>query len=62
MNIPLIKGRELDQIALKFGLKRKKLFWFIKESDKSLREKLLYRIENAKNINVSYMNVKFVGA
>lgn len=61
MNIPLIKGRELDRIALYFGLKRKKLFWFIKESDKSLRQKLLYRIKNANDCNIRYMNVRFEG-
>lgn len=39
MDIPYIKGRELDSIAIKLGLKRKKYWWIFKETDKKLRQR-----------------------
>ena len=45
MDIPYIKGRELDVIALKLGLKRKKFWRIFKESDKKLRSRCIERIE-----------------
>lgn len=50
MDIPLIKGKELDSIANMFGLTRNKLLWFIKESDNSLRNRLL-KLINDNNIH-----------
>lgn len=42
--IPLIKGKELDDLALKLGLKRHKKFIFFKESDDSLRQRMACRV------------------
>lgn len=52
MKIPYIKGRELDNVALLLGLKRK-TFWFIfKESDKKLRKRLSQRVSDVCNSNL----------
>lgn len=45
MDIPYIKGRELDVVALKLGLKRKKFWWIFKEGDKKLRSRCVDRID-----------------
>lgn len=57
-NIPLIEGRELDALALKLGLKRKKVWWFIKEKDKSLRNRLEQRVFSICNSNLIPLNCK----
>lgn len=44
MNIPYIKGKELDVVAWELGLKRKKYWWIFKETDKKLRKRLEDRV------------------
>jgi hypothetical protein len=38
--IPL-KGKELDLMAYTYGFKRRRVFWIFKESDRSLRERMM---------------------
>lgn len=40
-----IKGKYLDNMAILYGLKRKRYFFFFKESDKSLKERLVKVVE-----------------
>ncbi len=61
MNIPYIKGEELDVIALKLGLLRKKYWWIFKESDKKLRKRLENRVMQITNKEVSVLGCGFVG-
>ena len=42
--IPQMGGRELDALAGRLGLKREKKWWFIKESDASLRSRVECRV------------------
>ena len=42
--IPQMRGRELDALAKRLGLKRDKKWWFIKESDSSLRSRIECRV------------------
>ena len=58
VNIPLIKGKEADVIAERLGLRRKKVFWFIKESDKSLRSRMLNRVQQISNSNLRPIHCK----
>lgn len=44
MRIQLLRGKELDFIAQKLGLFRRKILWFFKETDKSLRKRLENRV------------------
>lgn len=57
-NIPMIKKKELDGLALRLGLKRKKFFLFIKESDKSLRQRLVERVRMISGGRLSVIGVK----
>lgn len=57
-NIPKIKGRELDKLALKLGLKREKRFLFFKESDSSLRSRVECRVCEISNKRLSIPGVK----
>ncbi len=36
-----VKGKDLDQIARTYGLKRETYFFFFKESDKSLKKRIM---------------------
>lgn len=53
MDIPYIKGRELDSIALKLGLKRKKYWFIFKETDKKLRQRCEQRVHQITNRQIS---------
>lgn len=57
-NIPMVKGKELDGLALRLGLKRKKRFIFFKESDKSLRERCCCRVCQITGGQLSVLGVK----
>lgn len=57
-NIPLMKGKELEEIALKLGLKRRRKFIFFKESDKSLRSRIECRVCQISNKQLSVIGVK----
>lgn len=59
-NIPLIKGKDLDALALRLGLKRGKWFLFFKESDKSLRSRVECRVCQLSNKKLSVIGVKVV--
>ena len=61
MNIPYIKGRELDVLALKLGLKRKKFWWIFKESDKKLRLRCEQRVNQITNREISVLGCGFIG-
>lgn len=61
MDIPYIKGRGLDVVALKLGLKRKKYWWIFKESDKNLRQRLEERVMQITNRQVSVLGCGFIG-
>lgn len=39
--ISLVKGKNLDRIAADYGLKRVRWFWIFRESDTSLKARLL---------------------
>ena len=56
-DIPLIKGKELDVYARKLGLIRKKRWWFFKESDRSLRERMACRVCQITNKQLSVLGV-----
>lgn len=58
MEIPYIKGKELDGLVYKFGLKRHCKFFIFKESDTSLRLRLLDRINAVSGGKVRPMHVK----
>lgn len=58
MNIPLIKGKELDGLAWRLGLKRAKKFIFFKESDKSLRSRVECRVCQITDRKLSVLGVK----
>lgn len=57
-NIPTAKGKELDAIAKKLGLIRRKRWWFIKESDNSLRSRLECRVCQISNKELAVLGVK----
>ena len=61
MDIPYIKGRGLDVVALELGLKRKKYWWIFKESDKNLRQRLEERVMQITNRQVSVLGCGFIG-
>ncbi len=44
MEIKWLSGKELDCIAGRLGLKRRRHFWIFKESDKHLRARLETRV------------------
>lgn len=57
-NIPMVKKKELDELALRLGLKRRKWFLFIKESDKSLRLRLVERVRMISGGRLSVIGVR----
>lgn len=61
MDIPYIKGRELDSIALKLGLKRKKYWFIFKETDKKLRQRCEQRVHQITNRQISVLGCGFIG-
>ncbi len=61
MDIPYIKGRELDSIAIKLGLKRKKYWWIFKETDKKLRQRCEERVSQITNRQISVLGCGFIG-
>lgn len=61
MDIPYIKGRELDSIAIKLGLKRKKYWWIFKETDKKLRQRCEERVRQITNRQISVLDCEFIG-
>lgn len=61
MDIPYLKGRELDAIAFKLGLKRKKYWWIFKESDKKLRLRCEQRVNQITNRQVLVLGCDFIG-
>lgn len=61
MDIPYIKGRELDSIAIKLGLKRKKYWWIFKETDKKLRHRCEERVNQITNRQISVLGCGFIG-
>jgi len=58
MEIPYIKGKELDALALKFGLKRHCKFFIFKENDTNFRLRLLDRINGVSSGKVRPIHVK----
>lgn len=36
----IASGKELDLLARTYGFKRRRYFWFFKESDRKLRERI----------------------
>lgn len=56
-DIPLVKGAELDYIALQLGLKRHRKFLIFKESDKHLRSRVNNRIEAVCNRQLYVLGV-----
>lgn len=61
MNIPYIKGRQLDVVALKLGLKRKKYWWIFKETDKKLRKRLEDRVNQISSRQLCVLGCGVVG-
>lgn len=61
MNIQLASGKELDAIALKLGLKRRRKWFIFKESDKSLRQRVDLRVQMICNCQISVLGCKYVG-
>lgn len=61
MDIPYIKGRELNSIAIKLGLKRKKYWWIFKETDKKLRQRCEERVSQITNRQISVLGCGFIG-
>lgn len=59
-DIPLLKGRELDYIAFRLGLKRHRKFLIFKESDKNLRSRVNRRVEEVCSRKVSVLGVGVV--
>lgn len=58
MEVVLAKGKSLDSIAEKVGLVRQRKWWFIKESDDSLRRRVEERINQVLHSNLSIIGVK----
>lgn len=52
------KGKDLDQIAIQLGLRRKRYFLFFKESDKKLRRRCEYRVQQICQRQLSVIGVK----
>lgn len=42
----IASGRTLDKMAEFWGFKRKRYFWIFKESDRSLRERMVKFLKN----------------
>lgn len=59
MKLQQAKGPQLDFIALKLGLKRRRYFLFFKERDKSLRERILLRIQMICNRQLSVLGCQY---
>lgn len=58
--IPQMRGRELDDLAIRLGLIRRNVWWFIKESDASLRKRIECRVCQLNNRQVIVPGVKAV--
>lgn len=56
--LELLKGSELDEIALKLGLIRRTKWWLFKESDRSLRDRLCSRVCEITDRKLSVLGVK----
>lgn len=56
--VQYVKGRELDQIAIKLGLKRNRYFLFFKESDKKLRCRCEHRVQQICQRKLSVLGCK----
>ena len=57
-NIPMIQKKELEGLALRLGIRRKKIWWFIQESDKSLRQRVVERVRMISNRQLAVLGVR----
>lgn len=60
VDIPYIKGKELDNLALRLGLRRQRILFLFKESDKNLRKRCEQRISLMCNGNLYVLGCKLV--
>lgn len=53
-----IKGKELDNVAMKLGLRRKRYWFIFKESDKKLRSRCEQRVNQICRHKVSVLGCR----
>lgn len=46
----IASGKLLDKMAMSWGFKRKTYFWIFKESDRSLRERMIKYVKNVQKV------------